>query len=270
MPSPEPVEIVRLMQYNIILGGAVTPRCKNLRLLFDGWEGESTFEDALAIIKSADPDILVVNEACDWRLSHISEHVVESLGMNDFFVGEDFVGGYPDAAPDAIFTKYKIVEAESLRFGEPNTIDSVFRGIKATIITPSNVELIIFGVHLVHETGDVGNRVRYAQIDYLIEEIERHQNSFVILTGDMNETYHFTRKPLEEVGMIGLLEGGVNHRWTGENWSSIDQIWVTPNLKFHPWSQDIEYYDNLENTNKQWKAVSDHNPEAALIAIYPP
>lgn len=267
-PAPDPLEVIKVMQYNVLIGGAVTPWCKQIRLEYDGWEGESTFEDAIEIIRAADPDILIVNEACDWKIPHISDYIVNKLDMNEFFIGEDFIGG---VAPVALFSKYEIIESDSLRYSEQITEETIFRGIKAKVLTSKGNELIIIGVHLNPSPGkDDYSEYKKEQAKWLAELIMPIQDENIILAGDMNDTYFVLNPILGEVGLSGLGSKGINQRWESEPHASIDLIYISPSLKFSGWSQDIEFYEALEANQILWSSISDHNPEAAIIGVYPP
>ena len=124
-PNPEPIEVIKVMQYNVLWGGRHTGRCAKK----SGAYGD-TFDLVLSIIRQADPDILIVNEACDWE--KLAPQIMNSLGMSDYFVGIDYIDGL---APVAIFTKFEIVETESLKYDEEIRMETLFKGIRTRIMT---------------------------------------------------------------------------------------------------------------------------------------
>ena len=258
-PKPTPLEVVKVMQYNVLFGGRFTEICDR-RSSFG-----NTFDSIIYIIQQADPDILVVNEACDWDI--LAPKITKQLNMSDYFVGTDFIDG---SAPIALFTKYEILDTESLKYDEEIRMETLFKGIRARIVTSSNQELQIFGFHFTPQSGDEGNIAKRNQSEWVAKLIEEYPRDNVILVGDLNATYDFYYSTFNPIGLTGLFHGGVHYRWTGESWLPIDQIWISPSLKFQPWSQNMDYYENLKSTIQLWESASDHNPEAVVIGIYPP
>lgn len=259
-PSPEPLEVVKVMQYNVLWGGRHTGRCAKK----SGAYGD-TFDLVLSIIRQTDPDILIVNEACDWE--KLAPQIMSSLGMSNYFVGIDYIDGL---APVALFTKLEIIETESLKFSDIITMENIFRGIRVKVKTPNDNVLDIFGVHITPLAGDEGVTAQKNQGKWLSSLMEPYKENNLILVGDLNATYEFYYPIFDPMGLTGLMNGGVHYRWTGESWLPIDQIWISSNLRFEPWSEHKEYYENLKSTVPLWETASDHNPESAVIGIYPP
>lgn len=255
-PAPEPVEVVNVMQYNVLWGGRHTFACAR-----KSGKGDK-FESIMNIILKANPDILIVNEACDW--DKLAPHIVDRLDMNDYFVPDVF-------SPPAIFTKFEIVDASFAEITPNGKWNYPFILTHAVVKTPNNELLNIFATHLAPEPATKeGIEKKREQVSAITDHLKSFSNQRYMVIGDMNGQYILYQDIFDKVNLTGLKNAGVNFRWTSRLLRTIDQIWISPSMKFQPWSQNQEYYDNLKSTSHLWEDTSDHNPEAAVIGIYPP
>jgi hypothetical protein len=279
-PTIEPLEVVKVMQYNIFYGGGYAKGwCLESRESHHppkGYFFGDNSELITQIILTAEPDILVLNETCGFNNSYIAQNFSEAVGMPSYFIAEDYFDG---AVPTSIYVNdgYKIVNKKSLKYSEGKTKADIFRGLYALVETPKGNLVNIYGVHLCpFPDGDPIYAIQ--QAEWITGLMEQHKNENIILMGDMNiNGYNLTRPVYSQIGLKGLGQRGIVNRWEVQSWATrdpeyftIDQIWVSSNLKFLAYSQSREYYDSLESVSELFLTASDHNPEAAVIAIYPP
>ncbi len=268
-PTPKPIELIRVMQYNIFYGGGYSKgRCLNLR----GYEYGNTSELITQIILTANPDVLVVNEACDFDNPQVAIDFANMVGLQNYYIGEDYIDW---KAPVAVYVRdgFRIVEAESLKYSDEINESTIFRGLRVKVETPHNNEMTIIGVHLSPFLGDVETAV---QAEWLVEVMKPYDDQLSILTGDMNEP----------------LSSSTARTFRADNWyvtsplysscgypramgwiCEIDQIWIkpSPQMQFHRSPEAEEMRNSLRFYNPALlDKASDHRPQADVIAIYPP
>ena len=228
-------DTIRFMTYNVMAGaGAADPNPVD--------PDEYRLPKIMEILKTANPDILAIQEATSWDKLNppVVQQVAEELQMNFYFLGES--GGMPVA----LFSKLEIKEAENLP-------DPFSRAIRAELIAPNGESIYVFNVHL--SSGDHENRLE--QLIFLVEEMDRYRDKAVILMGDMNFPDPDPYNGLHSI----LYDAGWCHPWASQH--HIDHIWTSPFLAPHVQPKiTLDYELSLD--------LSDHPPVAHDINIYFP
>ena len=246
-PTPTPQEVITAMTYNILNGGGAGPTDPNGPWCCAGRgccgaAGGNRLPLLLEIMKTADPDILGVQEAYLWQQDNdaIARQVAQELGMN-YYIG---ASGIPDGGHVVLFTKFKIIEARNYpdHFTSP-----VIRGcLHAVLTTDGGNTLHIFVVHL-RPDSTVED-----ETSFLAQVAEPYLNDLTIIMGDMN--FSETSSQASR-----LRESG----WRLPVATGVDHIWVSPKLAPY-----VERGSSLNHFNLA--AASDHDPVIAEISIYPP
>jgi endonuclease/exonuclease/phosphatase family metal-dependent hydrolase len=119
--------------------------------------------------------------------------------------------------------------------------------IAREVATDSGQLLQVFIVHL----------RQHEEFEFLLSEIEPYFLDQTILMGDMNfPTWDERARKLKDAGWLLAQSGQYS------NYSSIDQIWVSPPLQFE-WMNMRISFDRLTD-------ASDHHPVYVKINIYEP
>ena len=238
-----PQETITVMTYNILKGAgadAVAPGNKEwaAQLGFPG----NRLPTVLEVIRTADPDILGIQEANQWNLGSppVARRVADQLGM-DYFLS---VSTNPESgfASVVLFTKFDIKEAESYSSHFSRA------ALRAELVTPAGKSIHVFVVHL----DGASDHVREAESAFLVGEMQAYVDDFSMLIGDMN----FLDRPTS-IGAI-LRQAGWSHPLGPSQ--NIDQIWTSSVLQPHVQpAPDIP----SELTSR----ASDHRPVAVEIGI---
>jgi endonuclease/exonuclease/phosphatase family metal-dependent hydrolase len=227
-------DTIRFMTYNVMAGaGAANPNPVD--------PDEYRLPKILGIIKTANPDILAIQEASSWDKLNppVVQQVAEELQMNFYFLGVSDVGGMT-----ALLSKLEIKEVGNLP--EPFSM-----AVRAEIIAPNGESIYVFNVHL--SSGD--HEIRLEQLTFLVEEMNRYRDKAVIMMGDMNFP---DPDPYNGLHFI-LYDAGWCHPWRVQH--HIDHIWTSPLLAPHVQQKiELEYVLSLD--------LSDHPPVAHDINIY--
>jgi len=236
------------MTYNVFIGAGVFPELAAAaeEELLPG----NRLPKILSIIKTANPDIVGIQEAKDWDKGDptVAEKVANELGMNYFLAATQ------SRLHLVLFTKFKIAEAENLSYKIGNIASH--GGLHATLLTPDGQTIHVFVVHLAPHGSKWAERLR--QIEILTQEMSPYMQSSTILIGDLNyglfcesdvlcREYNALRKAgWQLVGKIG---------------PGFDQIWTSRAL-----SRSIT---GISFSDELLRGASDHLPVGAIIGIYP-
>lgn len=243
-------------------------------------EGTNTIDEIATIINMVDPDILAINEACDWDLAAVQKEIIEKTGMDDYFISSNYWDGSPQVT-DALFVNKKrgftIIETDdiSLKYGEE--VDYIishstfFSGLRAKVKTPSGQIINIIVTHLCAYCSEEESN---EQTEWILNIMKPYDGQLSIITGDMND-------PIGSPTVRTLRAD--NWKMTSPIYSTcppwpdwvcqIDQIWIKPypRMQFHRSPEAEEMRNNLRFYNSAvLDYASDHRPQADVIAIYPP
>jgi exodeoxyribonuclease-3 len=140
---------MRLLSYNIRRGGA-------------GRE-----KQIAAVIRDADPDLVVLQEATHPR---VIETVALETGMPDWAARPDYSLAFISKLPIAGHEWYK-----------PLPMRRAFLEIR-----PKGLNVTVFGVHLSATHSNLTERLRMRELRSLLASIRQHSGGFHVLTGDFN------------------------------------------------------------------------------------
>jgi endonuclease/exonuclease/phosphatase family metal-dependent hydrolase len=248
-----PQETIRVMTYNIFNGAGVDPT-------FEKWAADHGYpgnrlSKVLEIIKTADPDILGIQEAAGWDKGDptIIKQVAEELGMK-YFLGRCI---YAESGFNhvAVLTKFDIKEAKDYPGDFRNA------ALRAEVVTPQGRSIQVFVVHFIppnqptelkpaHLKNVQSNEIYDREISFLVEKMKPYSNSSIILMGDMNKPHSQIEDVFHEVNLSLAAESEIMH---------IDSIWVSPALASNVRSMIIPY--------KLTQGTSDHLPVVAEIDV---
>ncbi len=241
-PPPKPEETITVMTYNILAGAGVDAAGP-------GWQEHAAqkgypgnrLPKVLEVIRTANPDILGIQEATRWDRGSPSvvQEIADELGMNYFIAESNDIADIGQHV--VLFTKFDIKEAE--RYSTPITKAA----LRAELVTPSGESIHVFVVHLHHADYEM----RMTELSFLAGEMQLYTDDLAILIGDMNF------RPFAREATV-LYPTGWAHclgQW-------IDQIWASPKLAPHV-SSGPDILDELTS------GVSDHWPVVAKVVIPP-
>lgn len=256
---PAPHETITVMTYNILMGAGadtVSPANKEWAARA-GYPGDR-LPRVLEVIKTADPDILAVQEAHQWDIGSpsVAQKVADELGMNYFIAESNAKNG----EHVVLFTKFDIKEAES--YPPPITKSA----LRAELVTPSGESIHVFVVHLSH----VSYQTRMVELLFLVGEMEPYINDLTMLMGDVN----FCDNPwLQFLSFLLGAKARARHRrgamqaailkeegWRHCSGKGLDHIWASSRLA--PYVQ-LGHKIPSELTS----SASDHRPVVAKIRI---
>lgn len=286
-PKPEPIAKVPILFWNILWGGGITPDCNQAGSIDKG------FDEIEKVLIEASPDILGLAEICGWNVplaqfggQTTADYMANQLSM-DFAIAEDFIDGV--TLTTAIYSKYPIVEFESLRYDFSNTGrllsnqndpaylgGKLFRGLRARVLLSNDIHMNIFIVHLTPDSSPVGVEIKTDQALWLLELMEPYFDEYTIFMGDMNFSLRSdTANMLRNANWVAIDERGIARRWADPEkymWT-VDQIWLPNNglVRFTPMSQDGDYFLHLRDFSYilyDIEVGSDHSPEASVISLY--
>lgn len=228
---------VRVMSYNIWFGAGVNPahieRGSNMNRL----------EDLITLVRSADPDILGLQEVCEWTSGNPStiDYFASELNMN-YYLAPSWRG-----INTALFSKYPILETENLSEYVGNN-----GALRAVVQTPDGQRINVVVVHL----DPVDKVLRSCQFDKLRRIMESYKGEISILLGDINTLpYNSDAKY--------LTKGG----WELAQSESIDNIFI---LSGKTWSSEAICF-STKTSNQDCvldTGISDHRPVGTTFSFY--
>jgi endonuclease/exonuclease/phosphatase family metal-dependent hydrolase len=231
------------MTYNILKGAGadtVDPGNKE-QAAQHGFPG-NRLPTVLEVIRTADPDILGIQEAHQWNMGSppVVEKVADELGMDHFLgLSTNSESGY---ASVVLFTKFDIKEAESYT-------SHFSRGaVRAELVTPAGNSIHVFVVHLDGTSHDI----REAESTFLVGEMQAYVDDFAMLIGDMN----FLDRPTG-IGAV-LRQAGWSHPLGSSQY--IDQIWTSSVIQ--PYVQS-----GPDIPSELTSRASDHRPVVVEIGV---
>ncbi|MBE7555108.1 MAG: endonuclease/exonuclease/phosphatase family protein [Anaerolineales bacterium] len=240
-PSSQPLTL-RVMSYNILFGAGADP----------GWEQAAAklspfaypgnrLPQILEVIKAAQPDIIGIQEAAGWDKGSpsLAEQVAAELGMN-YFLAPTGSGLHV-----ALFTRFKIVEAENLSTRMGNV-----GALRASLATPNGQPVHVFVVHL----DPFSAKTRAAELVTLTQEMSPYLQSPTLLLGDMN--FFCLDNPADCQEYQVLSQAGWRLATAGPY--KIDQIWASPSL--NPPVESLPFPGASFD-------ISDHLPVGAVINL---
>jgi hypothetical protein len=270
------------MTYNILYGGGFSKGwCleQRVRSGVNDILYRDTSDQIIQIILAADPDILVVNEACGFN-NEVARDVAGKIGLKNIFIAVDH---FNHTAPTGIYTRegFSIISKMSLNYSDGKTESDIFRGLQVEVQTPNGNILNIYGLHLnpfcVPDTYARYCQNKLDQLKWLINQIDNIE--YVVIAGDMN---FGSQSPagdyLKQDGWTVLGYSTV-HKWvltagldaTKEynQMRIIDHAWIhkDSHLKFIRLSDDE--LQALKDLSPTFQSASDHNPNVFKVAIYP-
>jgi len=235
------------MTYNILNGAGVETVVLGNKEWAErhGYPGDR-LQAVLEVIKTADPDIIGIQEAHQWEIGNpcVAQQVADELGMN-YFIGEsiDPTSGF---ASVVLFTKFDIIDAES--YGAHFTRAA----LRAELLIPSGQSMHIFVVHL----DATSSEIRMGELTFLADEMSQFIDGLTVLMGDMN----FLDKdyaPYDRQAAI-LREAGWCHPLGSSQY--IDQVWTSPALE--PYVQP-----GSEIPSQLTSGTSDHLPVVVKVGL---
>jgi endonuclease/exonuclease/phosphatase family metal-dependent hydrolase len=240
-----------VMTYNIFNGAGVYPASEKWAS-DHGYPGNH-LSKVMEVIKTADPDILGIQEANGWNPT-IIQQVADELHMSYFICkGNKF---YPDFHV-ALLTKFNIKEARDY---PDNFINGALR---AEVVTPQGRSIQIFVVHFTSPIQPAEENpydplkniprteIQDREVSFLVEKMAPYANVSTILMGDMNNAPSQLGTVLHRANLsLVVVEPSMG----------VDSIWVSPALISN---RSMLLPDNLT------QGVSDHRPIIAEIDIPP-
>jgi hypothetical protein len=139
-PSPALSSTVRVMSYNVLFGAGADPvwaqRAADLHPF--SYPG-NRLPAILNVIKTAEPDLLGIEEAAGWASGtpSIAQQVAGELHMNYF------IAPVSNGLDLGFFTKFKILETENLSEQMGNV-----GALRAIVSTPEGKRINVFVIHL--------------------------------------------------------------------------------------------------------------------------
>jgi endonuclease/exonuclease/phosphatase family metal-dependent hydrolase len=240
-PSPQPLAL-RVMSYNILFGAGADPAWEQAaaKLSPFAYPG-NRLPQILEVIKAARPDILGIQEAAGWDKGSpsLAEQVAAELGMNYFLAPT------PSGLHVALFTRFKIVEAQNLSTRMGNV-----GALHATLAMPDGQLGHVFVVHL----DPFSAKTRAAELVTLTQDMSPYLPSPTLLMGDMN--FYCLDNPADCQEYQVLSQAGWCLATAGPY--KIDQIWTSPSL-----NQPVEA---LPFPGASFD-ISDHLPVGAAINL---
>jgi hypothetical protein len=176
-----PQETIKVMTYNILNGAGVDPT-------FEKWAADHGYpgnrlSKVLEVIKTADPDILGIQEANGWDKGNpsVTQQVADELHMS-YFIGK---GIAPDSRV-AILTKFNIKEAEDY----PDNFS--VGALRAEVMTPKGRSIQVFVVHFISPIQSAENKpvalknipsneIYDREVSFLVEKTKPYANGSTIL-----------------------------------------------------------------------------------------
>jgi endonuclease/exonuclease/phosphatase family metal-dependent hydrolase len=235
-PSPTPILNLKVMTYNILLGGGVFPDVDNYGF------SESRYEYLVERIKEADPDVLGIQEAMRWDEGEptFAEEFANELGMNYYLAPA------PGDLHLMLLTKFKITNTE-------NYSQEIGRSaLRTTVKVPDGGIFNFFIMHLdAYEYS-----IRKCQIKYLIPKMAPFLNERTIIMGDFNAVKDSPE--LQQLSNAGWIH--IKHSSVGMC-RNIDQIWISPSVD---WKIISDWYQR----DKTVPQISDHLPVSVDLGIY--
>ena len=244
-----PQETIKVMTYNILIGAGVDPFSEKWAA-DQGYPG-NRLSEVLEVIKTADPDILGIQEANGWDKGDptIIQLVADELRMS-YFIGK---GINPDSRV-ALLTKFNIKEAKDY----PENY--VCGALKAEVVTPKGRSIQVFVVHFIPPTKPAeekpeplknvpSNEIYDREVSFLVEKMKPYSNSSIILMGDMNKPPSQLETVLHKANLSLIVADPRTH---------IDSIWVSPALASNR---------SMTIPGKLTQGTSDHWPVLAEIDI---
>jgi endonuclease/exonuclease/phosphatase family metal-dependent hydrolase len=232
------------MTYNVLWGGGVDRE-------FDSVVASRYQVDRLTaildVIKTANPDILAVQEAAGWDRGSpsVAEQVAGRLGMH-YAVAKDDVN-----LNIVLFSKFPIesVQHAARRGGFYDGFNGVL--LMAQVRHDSGRLLNVIAPHLNSQSP----AVRTCQTEALTRLANALPKAPSVIIGDMNSRP--TSAQSELLRAAGWQFAAAESTWT------VDQIWVGPGVAFTK--------GDLLNTSKATRELSDHLPVGvALTLTLPP
>lgn len=247
-----PQETIKVMTYNILSGAGVDP-------VFEKWASDHGYpgnrlSEVLEVIKTADPDILGIQEANEWDKGDPTtiQQVANELHMN-YFLGKCV---YPESGFShvAFLTKFHIKEAEDYPGDFRNT------ALRAEVITPNGHSIQVFVVHFIppdlpadlkpgYLKNVPSNEIHDREVSFLVEKMKPYLNSSIILMGDMNKPPSQLETVLHKANLSLIVADPRTH---------IDSIWVSPALASNR---------SMTIPGKLTQGTSDHLPVLAEIDV---
>lgn len=246
-------------------------------MTFNIWTGKAQKKEKfIEIIKKADPDIVIINEANDPE-TFIA--IAEALGYekvlsihNKYNIG--------------VMTRFKIESHENY---ELETLSKSLVEVKVKV--PGwDRPLYVFACHLVALNLNGRNKKRGIEIETILPYIQKRLGDPVVFAGDMNEESHLDKpmpencisRSIEEIGLIDSYRNyfkspevspGFSHNILAIPTKRIDYIYVSKQIEvvesetlgklfYRPWPSDHAALV----TNIKLKEPETTNPEKAIIS----
>ena len=228
---------IRVMAYNIWFGAGVNPahieRGSNMNRL----------ADLIALVRQANPDILGLEEVCEWTSGNPTTIDQFAAGLNmNYYLAQSWRG-----INTALFSKYPILETENLSEYIGNN-----GALRAVVQTPDGKKINVVVVHL-----DPSDQVlRSCQFDKLRRTMESYKNDVGILMGDINSP------PGSSEALIPTLGG-----WQLAQGETIDDIFV---LSRQAWKSEGMCFSAVASDPGCVldAGISDHRPVGAILSFY--
>lgn len=236
-PAGNPMFSVRLMAYNIWLGGGMEPGHS------ERGDNMNRLNDLVTLVKQANPDVLGLEELNGWTNGNptIIEQFANAVGMQ-YFLAPTWRG-----FNIAIFSKFPILEAENISEYIGNN-----GALRAVVQTPNGGKLNVVVAHLDPTDQDL----RSCEFDKLRVLMTQYQDYPSIIMGDTNS---YPNSPDTSY----LTQGG----WQLAKSIRIDNIFVYSDLamsgKAICFTKDKSNKDCALDTD-----ISDHPPVGVEITFY--
>lgn len=240
-PSPQPLTL-RTISYNVLYGAGADPDWERAAAKLSPFSYPGNRLPAvLEVIKAAQPDIVGIEEAAGWDKESPPrvQQIAAELGMN-YFLATTHSGLHV-----ALFTRFKIVEAENLseRMGNVGALH-------VQLAAPDGQPVHVFVVHL----DPFSAKTRAAELATMTALMAPYQQLPTILLGDMNFFCLADSPNCQEFPV--LSQAGWKLAQAGPY--KIDQIWTSPAL-----AQPVETITFPGATFD----TSDHLPVGAVLHL---
>ena len=222
-------------------------------MTFNIWTGSPHKKESfIAIIKKADPDIVIINEANDPATFY---EMADALGY-------DSVLSIHNKYNVGILSKYPILSHE---FYQLETLAKALVEVKIKF-PDLDKPLYVFACHLVALNLTGRNKKRAIEIDSILPYIQKRAGEYIVFAGDMNEESHLDRpmpndcisRAIEAIGLTDSYRNyykctevcpGFTHNILMIPTKRIDYIYISSQLEvtdsqtlgklfYNPWPSD--------------------------------
>ena len=231
-----------VMTYNVLYGAGVDAKEEQIANRWSsGKYHGNRLERVISVIKSVNPDIVGIQEACSWDKDSESaaKQVAKELGMN-YFVGKSGRSRFNVA----LFSRFPIVTAK----GFPSDFSRA--ALQAEIKLPDGRPLYAFVGHF--NPWDAGQKLQ--EIQFLAQQMKLYADDLGVLMVDANMAYREGKDTTDALRASGFLIAPFV--------KGIDQIWTS-----RPLSGSFKAGPNIPSDLTT--GVSDHRPTVVVISIPP-